>query len=132
MTNIVPQAPDNNQGPWKEFEDYCRDLVRDGKQLYLIAGPEGSEGSIGDPKIRVPKYVWKIALVLDANAQVSDINAKTEVIALRMPNRDGIRDKDWREYIVSIATIEEKTGYSFFTNLSAELQASLKKKVATP
>lgn len=132
MTNIVPQAPDNNQGPWKEFEDYCRDLVRDGKQLYLIAGPEGSDGSIGDPKIRVPKYVWKIALVLDANDQISDINRNTEVIALRMPNRDGIRDKDWRDYIVSVATIEEKTKYTFFTNLSSELQTSLKQKVATP
>jgi endonuclease G len=26
MTNMIPQAPDNNQGPWANLESYCRSL----------------------------------------------------------------------------------------------------------
>ncbi|MEB3338533.1 MAG: DNA/RNA non-specific endonuclease, partial [Leptolyngbyaceae bacterium] len=37
MTNIVPQTADNNRGPWRELEEYCRDLVREGKELYIVA-----------------------------------------------------------------------------------------------
>ncbi|MGB8699874.1 MAG: DNA/RNA non-specific endonuclease, partial [Thermosynechococcaceae cyanobacterium] len=34
MTNIVPQAPDNNRGPWEALESDCRDWVRAGQELY--------------------------------------------------------------------------------------------------
>ena len=27
MSNMVAQAPDNNQGPWADFENYLRTLV---------------------------------------------------------------------------------------------------------
>src|SRR5262249_8283637 len=27
MTNMVPQSPDNNQGPWAAFENYLRDQL---------------------------------------------------------------------------------------------------------
>jgi DNA/RNA endonuclease G (NUC1) len=51
MTNILPQAVDNNQfftpyptpnpalrSAWYNFETYTRDLAYDGKELYLVAG----------------------------------------------------------------------------------------------
>ena len=32
MSNMVAQAPDNNQGPWAAFEDYLRTLARPGRR----------------------------------------------------------------------------------------------------
>ena len=45
MTNMVPQAPDNNRVVWSQFEQYCRDLAKQGKELYIVAGASGSGGT---------------------------------------------------------------------------------------
>jgi DNA/RNA endonuclease G (NUC1) len=37
MTNMMPQAPDNNRGVWKNLEEYGRRLVEQGYELYVIA-----------------------------------------------------------------------------------------------
>ena len=42
MSNMVAQAPDNNQGPWAEFEGYLRTLRRAGSdEIYIVAGRAG-------------------------------------------------------------------------------------------
>src|SRR5262245_26842475 len=45
MTNILPQSPDSNQGPWKRLEDFERTLAKQGNELYIIAGAFGSGGT---------------------------------------------------------------------------------------
>src|SRR3712207_7695451 len=47
---ILPQAPDNNQGPWVQLEEYSRDLARRGNELYITSGVIGSRGTL--PKDR--------------------------------------------------------------------------------
>ena len=37
MTNMVPQAPENNQGPWAQFEGYLRTVVAQGNEVYKVA-----------------------------------------------------------------------------------------------
>ncbi|MCV4784831.1 DNA/RNA non-specific endonuclease, partial [Escherichia coli] len=39
MTNMVPQLAANNQGPWEDFESYCRTLASQGNELYIFSGP---------------------------------------------------------------------------------------------
>ena len=46
MTNVLPQSPDNNRGPWVDLENYARDLVEDGYGLYIIAGGYGEKKAI--------------------------------------------------------------------------------------
>ncbi len=76
MTNIVPQSSANNEKGWEKFESYCRTLVKDrGKELYVVAGPQGKGGeSRGrslqvirskDGDIVVPAVTWKVVMVLD-------------------------------------------------------------------
>lgn len=38
MTNMVPQAPKNNQITWANLENYSRSLVSAGYELYIISG----------------------------------------------------------------------------------------------
>ena len=43
MSNMLAQAPDNNQGPWADFESYLRTLLP-ADEVYIVAGGAGSGG----------------------------------------------------------------------------------------
>lgn len=81
MSNIIPQAPDNNEGVWGNFEDYCRTLALSGDELMIICGPSGFDGSLIQPSQRVfvPAYTWKIVVVVPpgADTALSRITAAT-------------------------------------------------------
>lgn len=127
MTNMMPQTAANNREVWRELEEYCRELVRLGKQLYIFAGPEGNKGSIAKGKVTVPQYTWKVIVILDRSE--SAVTEKTRTIAVRVPNTEDIADRDWREYLVSIDVIETATGYDFLSNVPQNVQRSIESRV---
>jgi len=45
MTNILRQAPDNNEGPWVKLEDFGRTLAEQGNERYIYAGAFGTGGT---------------------------------------------------------------------------------------
>src|SRR5207253_1016372 len=117
----VPQAADNNQGPWALFEDECRRIADLGNELLIISGPSGfSTATIPSGAAFVPGFVWKIVVVVPngAGTAVSRINASTRVIALKLPNVNGIRSVPWTDFVTSAAEIETDTGYRFFTQIA--------------
>jgi endonuclease G len=133
MTNIVPQAPDNNQGPWVQLEERSRDLAREGNELYIISGVNGTRDVLPKGNVRVPERLWKVIVVLPkGDNDLQRINAQTEVIAVDMPNRQGIRDTDWQQYLTSVDQIEQQTGYDLLSNVNPDLQARIEARVATP
>ncbi len=128
MSNMVPQAPDNNQGVWASFETYCRSLATAGNEVLIVTGPSGFAGSTIASGVAIPGYVWKIAVVVPAGSgtAASRITASTRVIALKIPNIAGIRSNPWQNYITSAAQLETDTGYTFFTDLSPSIRAALR------
>lgn len=96
----MPQAPNNNRITWENLESYCRKLVSEGNELYIIAGPLGSGGtgsnggvtySLAGGKITVPASTWKIVVVLpDGENDLSRVNSSTRVIAVQMPNSQSV------------------------------------------
>ncbi len=128
MTNIVPQAPNNNRGPWAELENYARELIRQGNELYIVSGGDGELGFIGAGRVRVPAATWKAMLVLPAgDDDLSRIDANTQMIAVRIPNDDALvpEGADWQEFQVSVDEIEQLTGYDLFSALATDVQAAL-------
>jgi endonuclease G len=129
MTNILPQAADNNRGPWKELEEYGRELVRQGYSLHVMAGAYGERDTIGPREITVPSRLWKIMVVYD---QLEDghlgLTGQTRVIAVDMPNRDRISD-DWQRYQTTIDRIELATGYDFLADLPEDLESALESQL---
>ena len=135
MTNFVPQAPNNNQGPWEMLEAYCRTLVTSqGKELYIISGPSGQGGSgsnggttntVASGHVVVPSETWKVIMVLDAASgnDVARVTTSTRLIAVRMPNDQSIGiGSDWRSFRVSVDNVEALTGYDFFSNVPVSIQ----------
>ena len=133
MTNIVPQAPDNNQGPWVQLEDYCRDLARQGNELYIVSGVTGTQATLPKGKVRVPARLWKVIVVLpEGDNDLQRINDRTTVIAVDMPNRQGIRNTDWQTYRTSVDQVEQATGYDLLSKVNPRVQAALEASVAAP
>ncbi|HEY0462227.1 MAG TPA: DNA/RNA non-specific endonuclease [Pyrinomonadaceae bacterium] len=139
MTNFVPQAPNNNQGPWEELESYLRTLVGQGNELYIIAGGAGQGGvgsngaasTVANGHVVVPAYTWKIAVVLPVGANDADRIVKTtRVIAVIMPNRQDIGlNTPWRNFRTNVKQIEALTGLSFFTGVRPQMRQILKIKL---
>ncbi len=130
MTNMIPQAPDNNQGPWAELENYTRSLASQGKDLFVISGGFGARGTIAGGKVTVPDRTWKIVVVLDApGLGINGVTAATRVIAVDMPNEQGIRYHDWKMYRVSVDDLEAMTGYDFLSRVSPSIQNVIEARV---
>lgn len=137
MTNMVPQSSNNNQIVWENLESYCRNLAKNGSELYIISGPYGEGGTsakgtftVLKSGVVVPALVWKIALVLpNGNNDLSRITPSTRVIAVVIPNNQECSSKPWTSYRVSVDSIEHLTGYDFFTSIPKDIQDALEAKV---
>jgi len=127
MTNIAPQTHDLNAGPWEKLERYTRAMARRDANLYIIAGAYGSKGKLKN-KIDIPARFWKVIVVVERGGDVFSVDAKTRVIAVDMPNENGVLDRNWREYTTTVRNIEEKTGLDLLSNLSKSVQNALEIK----
>jgi endonuclease G len=139
MTNMVPQSPDNNQGPWAALETYCRTLVGSGNELYVVMGGSGSGGTgsnggttttIAGGRVAVPSQTWKVVIVIPSGTNdVARVTTSTRTIAVVMPNTQGIRTADWKTYRVSVDQVETLTGYDFFSSVPATIQNVIESRV---
>ena len=138
MTNIIPQAPTNNQVTWAGLEDYCRSLVQMGNELYIIAGCYGEGGStsaggvitsIDNGRVVVPAKLWKVIVVLpNGSNDLNRVGNPTRVISVVMTNQDGL-SSDWKVYRSSVDFIEQETGYNLLSNLSTSIQNNIEARV---
>jgi endonuclease G len=139
MTNMIPQAPDNNQGPWANMENYLRTLVAAGNELYIISGGSGIGGSgsgggttntIANGHVTVPSQTWKVIIVIPSGTDdVNRVTNSTRTIAVIMPNTQGIRNTDWKTFRVSVDQVEALTGFDFFSNVPVGTQAAIESVV---
>ncbi|HET6852330.1 MAG TPA: DNA/RNA non-specific endonuclease, partial [Pyrinomonadaceae bacterium] len=132
MSNMVPQAPNNNQGPWADLESFLRTLLTD-NEIYVVSGPAGVGGSgdngpattIANGHVTVPAYTWKVAMVLPRGEDdVSRVTAATRTIAVIMPNQNSI-NSDWHAYLTTVDAVEALTGYDFFANVPDIVETSI-------
>ena len=131
LTNIIPQTPDLNRGVWLNFEYYCEKLCTENhKQLYVYAGGVYHSNSTlsNKGKVAIPDSCFKIVLILDKNQTVKNVTANTKVIAVMMPNKQGIRKDKWEKYITTVRKIEYSTGYDFFSKIPIEIQNVIENK----
>ena len=131
MTNILPQAPENNRGAWRELEEYSRDLVSQfDLNLIVIAGGYGEQTQLSEGRVTAPSRLWKIIVVLDQPGQdMAAAGLEVPIIAVDMPNRDTVTS-DWQAYQTTVDRIELATGYDFLSEIPVELQEELESVLA--
>lgn len=137
MSNMIPQAPNNNQQTWANLENYCRKLVSQGNELYIIMGQYGKGGTgsagfketLAGGKITVPNRIWKVIVVLpEGNNDVNRVTTSTRVIAIDTPNSNNI-STSWATYRTTVDAIEAKTGYDILSNVSTTVQRVIEARV---
>lgn len=137
MTNMVPQAPRSNQQMWAGLEDYCRSLVAQGNELYVICGSYGRGGTgsngyattLDNGRVTVPARLWKVVVVLPMGANdASRVSTSTRVIAIDSPNDEGLSTA-WGGYRTSVDAIEATTGLDVMSAVSTATQSAIETRV---
>jgi endonuclease G len=130
MSNIIPQAANNNQGLWNDFEIYCRDLANDGSEVLIVCGPSAFTGTVLPNGMAVPGTVWKVAVVVpQATSSLpaqQRVTAGIRVLAILTPNvNTGLLP--WQSYLTTVREVENATGLNFFQNVDPSLATYLKR-----
>lgn len=137
MSNMMPQAPTNNQQTWAGLENYCRTLVNAGNELYIICGSYGQGGTgsngyaatIDAGRIRVPARCWKVIVVLpEGSSDASRVTTSTRVIAIDTPNNNSV-SSSWGSYRTTVDAIESATGYNILSSVSSTVQSTIEARV---
>ncbi|HKR58654.1 MAG TPA: DNA/RNA non-specific endonuclease, partial [Pyrinomonadaceae bacterium] len=127
MSNMIPQSPNNNQGPWANLEAYLRTQLP-ANEIYIVAGGAGTGGigsasasvvnTIADGNVTVPAQTWKVALIMPKGSgdDISRVTCSTRTLAVIMPNIQGL-STNWEDFITTVDSVETLTGYDFFSNL---------------
>ncbi|HEX8659599.1 MAG TPA: DNA/RNA non-specific endonuclease [Hymenobacter sp.] len=137
MTNIMPQAPRNNQQTWANLEDYCRTALAAGNEVYVVAGSYGRGGTgangyattLDQGRVTVPARCWKVVVILPTGAEdATRVTASTRVIAVDTPNDNAI-GTNWGTYRTSVDAIEAATGYDLLSAVSSTVQQVVEARV---
>lgn len=137
MSNMMPQAPRNNQQTWANQEDYCRTFLAAGNEVYVICGSYGQGGTgsngylatLDQGRIRVPAHCWKVVVVLPVRTNdAARVSADPRVIAIDTPN-DNSLSTAWGTYRTSVDAIEAATGYDQLSSVPAAVQQVVEARV---
>jgi endonuclease G, mitochondrial len=150
MTNIIPQAPMLNQGPWEGLEDHIRNtLVGTTKEAYIFSGNYGVGGynsnnvlanTIDNGNITVPNRIWKVAVIMPkGNNDLSRLDTAAIVLVVDMENDNRLWTNTssgktaWRTRITTIANLEQSSAANgvtldFLTAVNATVKTYLKAK----
>lgn len=133
MTNMVPQLPANNQGPWAKLEEYLRlTEVAAGNEIYIVSGGHGNVGTIGSTqqnRVVVPAFTWKVVLIIpNGTNDLARISKSTRAFGVIMSNTSINQSAPWQNYRVSVDTVEYLTGHNFFTNLPKNTQELIERR----
>lgn len=136
FTNIIPQAADQNQGPWAAFESWLGDRARlDDREVFIIAGVAGNAGTVrNEGRIVIPAQTWKVAVLLPRNRGLADVQSwrDAEVKAVVMPNVPGIRNVAWPTYEVTVDSVEALSGYDLLALLRDDIEIALESNTRPP
>lgn len=108
-SNITPQRPNLNQGPWRELEDKVRDLVEKYQQVWVMTDPlyERPMPPLphSDEAHTVPSGYWKIIAIEDSG---------TLRVAGFIMDQQTDRDSPVIDHLVIIDEIESRSNLDFF------------------
>jgi len=127
MSNIVPQDPDLNQGPWRELEETIANTYTERfDAVYVVVGPiYDAEREIlpnRNPadrnRIEIPDAFFQIV--------VGTRDDQMRVMSVVMPQEIS-RHADWRNYTQSVDEVERLTGYDFMRDLPDDVEDAVER-----
>lgn len=124
MTNMVPQEPTLNRGPWNKLEQKCRQRAMTDSAIIIISGPVLGKGKsdireyLSRRRIAVPQKLFKVIF--------SPYAERPRMMGFIFPN-DEIKG-GMQPYAVCVDSVEAVTGMDFFYWLPDSLETALEKE----
>ena len=137
MTNMMPQAPRNNQQTWANLEDYTRTFLNTGNEVYIICGSYGRGGTgtngymttLDNGRVTVPARCWKVVVILPIGTDdATRVTTSTRVIAIDTPNDNSI-STTWGTYRTSVDAIEAATGLDLLSAVPGNIRQQIEARV---
>lgn len=124
LSNICPQKPGLNRGPWRKIEHLITDVWPDKYgDLWVITGAcRSSENKRLPSGVEIPDGFYKVIVAHKKN--------KLRVLALYMPQESGYGVFP-RTKIVSVDELQRLTGYDFLAELPDEIEGELEAETPT-
>lgn len=118
-SNATPQLHKFNAGIWNRLEQKTRYWATKHNGIYVATGGVLTKDlkTIGEEKVSVPNYFYKILLTKDGK----------KMIGFLVPHKES--KKALYEYSVSVDEIEKATGIDFFPELDDIIENELEKNV---
>jgi endonuclease G len=115
MTNMVPMNPSLNRGLWANFESkVAREFANQFEQVWVFTGPIFDKNETKLPSgVEIPDSFYKIVL--------DELESIPRVIAIEVKNEKPY-SSDLEHFLVSVDSIENKTGIDFFSDLDDRLE----------
>ncbi len=118
MSNMVPQKPCVNRGPWKKIETLSRKWSKKYNEIIIITGPISTNNKkITNTQISIPAAFFKVIL---------EKTDGVKAIGFVVPNECSRSDID--ALVSSVDEVEKLTGYDFFPGLSSEEEKRVESK----
>ncbi len=114
MSNISPQTPELNRGPWRLLEEQVRRWAVECDSLYVVTGGvlcEGLDTLAGG--VGIPDYFFKVILTRRGG--------EFYTAAFVLPNADRFAG-GYESYAVSVDEAELRTGIDFFPALPDSIE----------
>jgi len=119
LSNVSPQTPGFNRGVWKRAETLVRNWAIEEKVLYVITGAifDDNRGAIGSNEVTVPGYYYKV---------IYDPTERKKMIAMILPHESSSANLE--SFVVSVDSVEIRTGIDFFPGLPDKLERYLERR----
>ena len=130
-TNMIPQDYDLNGGTWLDLENKERVWARDVSRydtIYIVTGPilykdlRKTSDKHGR-EVSKPEYAYKAILARDKR------DGAWYSMAVKMPNVAPPASALWSDYMVTVRSLEEETGFVLFPNLPENVSAGVKQQL---
>lgn len=121
LSNICPQNKNLNRGDWNDLEEQSRQWAKRFGAIYIACGPvydSKKPKRIGNNKVGIPDAFYKVILINDKK--------NPQAIGFIFPNRAG--HQPLTDYIVSVDSIEKRTGIDFFPNLPDDIENEIESR----
>ena len=126
-TNMTPQIGRKlNQSIWAELENKVRGWSSGTDTLFIVTGASATTltdtnvNYVTHPKsgtkVAVPKYYYK--------ALARKVEGQFRTIAFKLDQKE-YSDKNYMKYAISVAELEEITGFTFFPTIDVEVKKNL-------
>ena len=121
-SNVSPQNHGFNAGIWNRLEQKVRRWANELDGVYVVTGGVLEKGleTIGSENVSVPIMFYKVVVDLS--------NDEPQAVAFLIPNKD--TSDSYFDYVVSIDTIEERTGIDFFPNMNESAEKNMERSTS--